>query len=120
MSPGKAISTPEEISLLAQVLHSTGHSEELRKLLQGETLSMESRTGKQDPQLVLSLLLESIEVAEQWDEALRLCENLLSKPEYQSDDRIWNLWLKVQSKTSDNGYLSRRRLKANANTFIDY
>lgn len=104
LAPGKAISTPEEIALLAQVLNSTGHVQETVQLLQGETLNEGSRTGKQDPQLVLSLLLESLDASEQWDEALKMCEALLAKPEYQSDDRIWNLWLKAQSESPNIGY----------------
>jgi hypothetical protein len=98
LSPGKAISTPEEISLLAQVLNSTGRTDETVKLLQGDSLNMESRIGQQDPQLVLSLLLESLEASERWDEALSLCQRLLSKPEHQADDGIWSLWLKAQSE----------------------
>ncbi|KIW94386.1 uncharacterized protein Z519_04362 [Cladophialophora bantiana CBS 173.52] len=101
-SSGKAISVPEEIALLVQVLNSTGHVQESVKLLQGPSLNMESRIGKQDPQLVLTLLLESLEVSEQWDEALNVCQNLLSKSEHQSDDRIWNLWATSRSKLSCN------------------
>ncbi|KIW26278.1 uncharacterized protein PV07_09389 [Cladophialophora immunda] len=99
-SPGKAISEPEEIALLAQVFNSTGHVGETVKLLQGQSLNMASRVGKRDPQLVLSLLLESLEASEQWDEAFKVCQDLLSESEYQSDDRIWNLWLKSRSKSS--------------------
>lgn len=99
LSPGKAISTPEEVALLVQVLNTTGHPEESVKLLQGPCLNMDSRVGRQDPQLVLSLLLESFYASKQWDEAFSACQTLLSKPEYQSDDRIWNLWLKAQSES---------------------
>ncbi|OAL23800.1 hypothetical protein AYO22_06119 [Fonsecaea multimorphosa] len=97
---GKAISEPEEIALLAQVFNSTGRVGETVKLLQGQSLNMESRVGKKDPQLVLSLLLESLEASGQWDEAFNVCHDLLSHPEHQADDRIWNLWLTSRSKLS--------------------
>ncbi|KIX00353.1 uncharacterized protein Z518_10492 [Rhinocladiella mackenziei CBS 650.93] len=107
LSSGKAISTPEEISLLAQVLNYTGRAEETVRLLRGESLNMTSRIGKQDPQLVLSLLLESLNMSEQWSEALSVCQELLAKAEFQSDDRIWNLWLKAQSRCSDDEFHSQ-------------
>jgi hypothetical protein len=68
------------------------------KLLQGNSLHSQSRIGKQDPQLILSLLLGSLKESQQWQEAFSACHGLLSKPEYQSDDRIWNLWLKALSE----------------------
>lgn len=105
LSPGKAISTPEEISLLAQVLNSTGRTEETVKLLQGVALNMDSRIGQQDPQLVLSLLLEALDSSQKWDEALPLCQRLLSKPVHQSDDRIWNLWLRALPESSVDRYV---------------
>ena len=97
-SSAKAIMEPEEIALLAQVFNSTGHVAETVKLLQGQSLNMASRIGRLDPQLILSLLLESLEASRQWDEAFSVCHDLLSKSEHQSDDRIWNLWLTSRSK----------------------
>ncbi|EXJ96403.1 hypothetical protein A1O1_01529 [Capronia coronata CBS 617.96] len=102
-SPGKAISSPEEIALLVQILNSTGRSAETVKLLQSNSLGMESRVGKKDPQIVLSLLLESLELSEQWDEAHSLCQNFLLQSDLRSDDRIWRLWLKAQSRSSVDG-----------------
>jgi hypothetical protein len=104
LSPGRAISTPEEISLLAQVLNSTGRTAETLKLLQSNSLNMQSRIGKQDPQLVLSLLLESFEMSSQWDQTFTFCHGLLATPEYQSDDRIWILWLKAQTELQSERY----------------
>ncbi|EXJ79045.1 hypothetical protein A1O3_08546 [Capronia epimyces CBS 606.96] len=98
LASGKAISTPEELALLVQVFNSTNRSAETVKLLQGNSLGIGSSVGKQDPQLVLTLLLESLELSGQWDEALSSCHNLLSQPEYQSDGRIWQLWLTALSK----------------------
>lgn len=100
LSPGKAISAPEEVALLATILNSTGRANETIKLLQGSALNMDSRIGKLDPQLTLSKLLQSFEVAEQWDEAFEYTQTLLSDPAYQSDDRVWTLWLKSQAKSS--------------------
>jgi N-terminal acetyltransferase B complex non-catalytic subunit len=101
LSSAKAISDPEEIALLVQVFNSTGHVQESVKLLQSGSLSIESRLGAKDPQLVLSLVLESLEASENWDEALKVCQELLSKPESQSDNRIWDLWLKARSHSAD-------------------
>ncbi|KAJ4505984.1 hypothetical protein HRR83_008499 [Exophiala dermatitidis] len=101
--PGKSISTPEEVALLVQVLNSTGRSAEAVKLLQGDSVGMESTAGKKDPQLVLSLLLESMKLSEQWDQARSWSHGLLSQPEYQSDNRIWHLWLEAQSRLSPDG-----------------
>ncbi|KAI1614285.1 N-acetyltransferase B complex non catalytic subunit-domain-containing protein [Exophiala viscosa] len=97
LAPGKAISTPEEVALLVQVLNSTGHPEESVKLLQGTLLNMESRVGRQDPQLIVSLLLQSFYASKQWDEAFTACQTLLSR--FQADDQIWKLWLKAQSES---------------------
>ena len=97
MSPGKAVSTPEEVALLAYVLNATGRASETVKLLRGDTLNLNSKIGKLDPQLTLSLLLQSLEAAESWDEAAEYTQTLLSSPVYQSDDRVWALWLKSQS-----------------------
>ncbi|KAH0842403.1 hypothetical protein FOPE_07224 [Fonsecaea pedrosoi] len=97
-SSTKAIAESEEIALLVQVFNATGHVKETVKLLQGQSLNMQSRVGKQDPQLVLSLLLDSLQVSEQWDDAFKVCQDLLSQPEHQSDDRIWDLWLESRSK----------------------
>ncbi|KAK4940477.1 hypothetical protein LTR10_019461 [Elasticomyces elasticus] len=97
LSPGKAISTPEEVALLVQVLNSTGHPEESVKLLLGTSLNMESRVGRLDPQLIVSLLLESFYASKQWDEAFTTCQTLMSK--YQADDQIWKLWVKAQSES---------------------
>ncbi|KAL2421185.1 hypothetical protein ABEF95_005400 [Exophiala dermatitidis] len=101
--PGKSISTPEEVALLVQVLNSTGRSAEAVKLLQGDSIGMDSTTGKKDPQLVLSLLLESMKLSQQWDEARSWSHRLLSQQEYQSDNRIWHLWLAAQSRLSPDG-----------------
>ncbi|OCT54475.1 hypothetical protein CLCR_00775 [Cladophialophora carrionii] len=101
LSSAKAISDPEEIALLVQVFNSTGHVQESKKLLLGGSLSIESRLGAKDPQLVLSLVLESLEASENWDEALKVCQELLSKSESQSDNRIWDLWLKARSHSTD-------------------
>jgi len=109
LSPGKAISTPEEVSLLVQVLNSTGHAQESVKLLQGNSLHIQSRIGKQDPQLILSLLLESLKKSQQWQEAFSTCHGLLLKPEYQSDDRIWSLWLKALSELASDGVRQQAR-----------
>jgi len=79
------------------VLNSTGHPEESVKLLQGTSLNMESRVGRQDPQLIVSLLLESFYASKQWDEAFTACQTLLSR--YHADDQIWKLWLKAQSES---------------------
>jgi len=95
LSPGKAISTPEEISLLVQIYVSVGKAAEASELLQGDALNAKSHVGKQDPQLVLSLLLETVEASQNWDDALTLCRKLLTSPEHQSDDRIWGLLLKA-------------------------
>ena len=100
-SSAKAISEPEEIALLKQVFSATGHIQEASKLFQGESLSIGSRLGKKDPQLILSLLLESLESSEEWNEALRACQELLSLREHQSDDRIWSLWLKARMNATD-------------------
>ena len=100
-SSAKAITDPEETALLVQVFNSTGHVAETIELLQNGSLSMDSRIGRKDPQLVLSLLLESLEVSQQWDDALKVCLDLLSKCEYQTDDRIWNLWLQAQLRSTD-------------------
>ncbi|KIV94471.1 hypothetical protein PV10_02237 [Exophiala mesophila] len=100
LSPGKAISTAEEVALLATVLNSTGHAQETIKLLQGDAFKLDSRIGKLDPQLTLSQLLQSFNVAEQWDEAFEYTQTLLSNPEYQSDDRVWILWLKSLTNSS--------------------
>ncbi|KAK7885662.1 hypothetical protein LTR67_010013 [Exophiala xenobiotica] len=109
LSPGKAISTPEEVSLLVQVLNSTGHAQESVKLLQGNSLHAQSRIGKQDPQLILSLLLGSLKESQQWQEAISACHGLLSKAEYQSDDRIWNLWLKALSELASDDLREQAR-----------
>ncbi|KIW72064.1 hypothetical protein, variant [Phialophora macrospora] len=101
LSSAKAISDPEEIALLVQVFNSTGRVQESVKLLQNGSLSIESRLGAKDPQLVLSLVLESLEASENWDEALKVCQELLSKSESQSDNRIWDLWLKARSHSTD-------------------
>lgn len=89
------------MALLAQVMNSTGHAQETVKLLRDGPLNFESRLGKKDPQLVLSLLFESLELSEDWDGALKACHGLLSKSEHHSDDRIWSLWLKARSKSKD-------------------
>ncbi|KEF53835.1 uncharacterized protein A1O9_10237 [Exophiala aquamarina CBS 119918] len=100
---GKEISTPEEVALLAEILNSNGRAADTVKLLQSETLNLESKIGKKDPQLTLSLLLDAFEASEQWEEARSFCSQLLSKPENQSDGRIWTLWLKARTKlTSSN------------------
>ncbi|KAK5064177.1 hypothetical protein LTR84_000009 [Exophiala bonariae] len=97
--PEKAISTPEEVALLSQIFNSNGQAAQTVKLLQSETLNVESKVGKQDPQLILSLLLDAFEASEQWEEARSFCHQLLSsKPESQSDDRVWALWLKARTK----------------------
>ncbi len=103
VSVAKAVTDPEEISLLVQVLNSTGHVHDSLKLLNTGSLSLESRLGKKDPQLVLSLLLESLGASDNRDEALKVCQSLLSQPAYQSDDRIWTLWLKARSISTDQG-----------------
>lgn len=86
------------MALLAQILDGNGRAAETVKLLQRETLNLDSNIGKQDPQLILSLLLGSFETSEQWEDARSFCHQLLSKSEYQSDDRIWTLWLKARTK----------------------
>ncbi|EXJ65310.1 hypothetical protein A1O7_01651 [Cladophialophora yegresii CBS 114405] len=101
LSSAKAISDPEEIALLVQVFNSTGHVQESIKLLLGGSLSIESRLGAKDPQLVLSLVLESLEASENWNEALKVCLELLAKSESQSDNRVWDLWLKARSHATD-------------------
>jgi hypothetical protein len=84
-----------------QVFIATGHSREAVKFLEGKTMNFGSRLGKRDPQLILSMLIESLEASEDWDDALRVCLELLSNSEYQSEDRIWTLWLKARSKSTD-------------------
>ena len=87
--------------MLIQISNSTGHVQESLKLLQGGSLSIRSRLGKKDPQLILSLLVKSLVASEDWDEALKVCNELLSSPEYHSDDRIWSLWLRARSESID-------------------
>lgn len=87
------------MALLAQILNSNGQAAQTVKLLQSETLNVESNIGKQDPQLILSLLLDAFEASEQWEEARSFCHQLLSsKVESRSDDRVWALWLKARTK----------------------
>ena len=96
--------------MLAQILNNNGKAAETVKLLQGETLNLESRIGKQDPQLILSLLLASFEAAELWEEARSFCQTMLSKPEFQSDESIWKLLLKARIKSPSNEWVSTTTL----------
>ena len=86
------------MALLARVLNSNGRAVDTVKLLQSETLNLESKIGKKDPQLTLSLLMDAFDASEQWEDARSFSQQLLSKPEYQADDRIWALWLKARTK----------------------
>ncbi|KIW17605.1 hypothetical protein PV08_04800 [Exophiala spinifera] len=96
-APGKGLATPEEVSLLVQILNSTGRPQESVKLLQSESLNSKSGIGKRDTQLIALLLSQSLEQSEQWEEAFCYCHELLSDQSCQSDDRIWGLYLTALS-----------------------
>jgi hypothetical protein len=64
-------------------------------------LNVDSRVGSKDPGLLISLLLESLEGTENWDEVLRCCNTLLARAEEQANDRLWSLWLKARTHAKD-------------------
>lgn len=97
MNPGKAVSTPEEVCLLAQIYMDTGHASEEVDLLNGSTLNPESQVGQRDPQAVNALLFEALEASQRWTDAFSVCKTMLEKPEHRGDDRVWNLLYKAGS-----------------------
>jgi hypothetical protein len=84
-----------------QILQDTGHAHEAVELLRGSKLGLDSKIGSQDPQLMVSLLLRALGNAQDWLQTIDVCQVLLSKDEYRSDDRVWNLLLQVVEKGDD-------------------
>ncbi|KAJ9633532.1 uncharacterized protein PV06_06173 [Exophiala oligosperma] len=98
IAPGKELATPEEVSLLVQILNSTGRPQESVKLLQSASLNTKSAIGKQDSQLIALLLAQSLEQSQQWEEAFSYCHGLLSSSQYsRNDDQVWGLYLTALS-----------------------
>ena len=91
MSPGKAVTAPEEIALLVQIYLATGHANEAVNLLTGPSLSVESTVGGQDPALVVSLLLQALGTTKDWPKTFEVCKRLLHSSNYKDDDRVWRL-----------------------------
>lgn len=94
--PGKAIATIEELSLLTKIYTATGHITEAVNVLQSSNLGLQSRLAEQDPYFALSLLLGVLEISQDHDQALEICQRFLSpnSSEYKQhleDDRIWKI-----------------------------
>jgi prephenate dehydrogenase len=89
------LATSEELHLLVQIYAATGHSPEAVKLLLSPSLNEDSRVGQQDPHLLNTLLLQVLELSEQWDESFNVCKKLIERSEYRADDRVWNLLQKA-------------------------
>ncbi|KAL6250283.1 hypothetical protein RBB50_002584 [Rhinocladiella similis] len=104
LAPGKALATPEEVSLLVQILNSTGRPQESVKLLQSESLNSKSPIGRQDTQLITLLLAQSLEQSQLWEEAFSYCHALLSNQYSQNDDQVWGLYLTALSNLPSESY----------------
>ena len=76
----------------------TGHASEAVDLLRAPALNEESRVGQQDPQLVNTLLLQALEKSERWTDAFQTCKEMVEKPEFRADDRVWNVLHKAGSE----------------------
>lgn len=110
MTHGKAISTPEELYLLTHIFLSTQYAEEAVKTLQGDALGLSSQVGGQDPQLTLSLLLDSLKQTGQRQEVFTICHKLLTEEgsqgdDHRNDDRIWDLLIGALSTSEDARYV---------------
>ncbi|RMZ80671.1 hypothetical protein DV738_g2670, partial [Chaetothyriales sp. CBS 135597] len=100
LAPGKSIVTAEELCFLVHVYLDGGHAAEAVQLLCSPKFDENSNIGKQDPQLRSELLVKALTKAEKWDEAFSICAELLKQPENAIDDRVWDLLLTAQAKTT--------------------
>jgi N-terminal acetyltransferase B complex non-catalytic subunit len=104
LSSGKAVQTPEELFLLTKIYITLGHAQEAVHLLRSENFGLESRFAEQDSQLIMSLLLETLEASEQWTEVFDFCSHLIVEEKYRAfdsinDDRVWHLLFKAAMRS---------------------
>lgn len=52
-------------------------------------MNTKSSIGAQDPQLIMSLLLQCLMAAEDEQATLNIAKTLVQDPAYLSDDRLW-------------------------------
>jgi hypothetical protein len=89
---------------MVQILIATHHADEALQLLQGPSLGKDSPIGRKDPQLHLTLVLDVLQRSEP-RVAMDTCTSLLIQPEFQTDDRVWKVWLKAGPRSIHAGYV---------------
>jgi hypothetical protein len=82
-----------------QIYLETDHASEAVDLLRSLTQNPQNAITKQDPQLLIGLLLDALEISERWKHAFETCKGLIEKPEYRSDDGVWRLLARSGSES---------------------
>jgi hypothetical protein len=88
--PGKGVVLPEEVALLVEIYLKTNHGSEAVDMLTGSTMGTESSMGAQDPQLIMSLLLQCLSGAADQSTGLAIARALVKDPTCHIDDRLWD------------------------------
>lgn len=78
-------------------------------LLTGPTLSLKSSAaaGLQDPQLMMSLLLQCLSVPTDNETKLKTCRFVLGYPNARSDDRVWSALQQIYQSGDDQMYVAQ-------------
>ena len=77
------------MALLVEIYLRTGHGSEAVQLLAGSTIGKDTAIGQQEPQLIMSLLLQCLNTAGDAETRVGIARDLLQDTTYHSDDRLW-------------------------------